>query len=193
MHCGSIELQNKPRREICGVYFFPAAHTYFRNDAHHFYLPLNICQCEVIDSKTMAPDRNPKRTLKKKLSTNRGEIEKRVRASSDDHHEIVFFQRHILDDINESTPGQDFLNEICPEGVRRTFRAVLIAVAKAPPKRFAGGGYWEAMHGEMSGWYEVRVNGPKRRHYRLFCLCRKLIGERKYRSNLFSFLFRQLL
>lgn len=118
----------------------------------------------------MAPDRNPKRTMKKKLSTHRGEIEKRIRPSSDDQHEIVFFQRHILDDINEPTPGQDFLNEICPEGVRRTFRAVLIAVAKAPPKRFAGGGYWEAMHGEMSGWYEVRVNGPKRRHYRLFCL-----------------------
>lgn len=26
------------------------------------------------------------------------------------------------------------------------------------------------MHGEMTGWYEVRVDGPKRRHYRLFCL-----------------------
>ena len=35
----------------------------------------------------MAPDRNPKRTLKKKLSTHRGEIEKKIRASSDDQHE----------------------------------------------------------------------------------------------------------
>ncbi len=26
------------------------------------------------------------------------------------------------------------------------------------------------MHGEMSGYYEVRVDGPQRRHYRLFCL-----------------------
>jgi hypothetical protein len=26
------------------------------------------------------------------------------------------------------------------------------------------------MHGEMSGFYEVRVDGPKRRHYRLFCI-----------------------
>ena len=86
----------------------------------------------------MTPDRNPKRTPRKKLAVSNGEIEKRTRPSSDDLHEIVFFQRHILDDINESTPGQDFLNEICPEGVRRTFRAVLIAVAKAPPKRFAG-------------------------------------------------------
>jgi len=133
-------------------------------------LSLKLCQREVLDSTTMAPDRNPKRRPKKKLAFNNGEFEKRTRPSPNDQHQIVFFQRHILDDINESTPGQDFLNEICPEGVRRTLRAVLIAVAKAPPKRFAGGGYWEAMHGDMSGWYEVRVDGPKRRHYRLFCL-----------------------
>lgn len=25
------------------------------------------------------------------------------------------------------------------------------------------------MHGDMVGWYEVRVDGPSRRHYRLFC------------------------
>jgi hypothetical protein len=49
-------------------------------------------------------------------------------------------------------------------------RAALAAVAAAPPKRFAGGGYWEAMKGDMTGWFEVRVDGPARRHYRLFCL-----------------------
>lgn len=49
-------------------------------------------------------------------------------------------------------------------------RAILIAVATAPPKRYSGGGYWEAMKGEMTGWFEVRVDGPKRHHYRLFCL-----------------------
>jgi hypothetical protein len=43
------------------------------------------------------------------------------------------------------------------------------AVAAAPPKRFAGGGYWEAMKGEMTGWSEVRVDGPQRHHCRLFC------------------------
>lgn len=49
--------------------------------------------------------------------------------------------------------------------------AVLIAVASAPPKRFSGGGYWEAMRGEMTGWFEVRVDGPPNRtHYRLFCI-----------------------
>lgn len=26
------------------------------------------------------------------------------------------------------------------------------------------------MHGVMSAFYEVRVDGPKRHHYRLFCL-----------------------
>jgi hypothetical protein len=41
--------------------------------------------------------------------------------------------------------------------------------AAAPPKRFAGGGYWEAMKGKMTGWFEVRVDGPRRHHYRLFC------------------------
>jgi hypothetical protein len=48
-------------------------------------------------------------------------------------------------------------------------RAVLAQVAAAPPKRFAGGGYWEAMKSGMTGWFEVRVDGPRRRHYRLFC------------------------
>jgi hypothetical protein len=48
-------------------------------------------------------------------------------------------------------------------------RAVLVAVAAAPPKRYSGGGYWEAMKGDMTGWFEVRVDGPKRHHSRLFC------------------------
>ncbi len=57
-----------------------------------------------------------------------------------------------------------------PTGVRAQARASLAAVAEAPPKRFAGGGYWEAMHGEMTGWFELRIDGPGRTHYRLFCL-----------------------
>ena len=48
--------------------------------------------------------------------------------------------------------------------------AVLRAVAEAPPNAFAGGGYWEAMHGSMAGYYEVRVDGRDRRHHRLFCV-----------------------
>src|SRR5688572_8635269 len=92
----------------------------------------------------------------------------RTGPSSDDAHEIVFFKRHPLDDPDEIAPGRKFLNG-CPSGVRAKFRAVLAAVAAAPPKRFAGGGYWEAMKGEMNGWFEVRVDGPNRHHYRLFC------------------------
>ena len=45
-----------------------------------------------------------------------------------------------------------------------------MAVAAAPPPAFSGGGKWEAMHGEMSGFFEVRVDGPQRHHYRLFCV-----------------------
>jgi hypothetical protein len=46
-----------------------------------------------------------------------------------------------------------------PVKVRATMRAVLVAVAEAPPHRFAGGGCWEAMKGDMAGWFEVRVDG----------------------------------
>jgi hypothetical protein len=48
--------------------------------------------------------------------------------------------------------------------------AVLDAVAAAPPPRFSGGGYWEAMHGKMTGYFEVRKQGPKREQFRLFCI-----------------------
>jgi hypothetical protein len=82
---------------------------------------------------------------------------------------IHFFQRHPKDDPDRHVPGRDFL-ESCPEKVRQMMVAVLKAVADAPPPRFAGGGKWEAMHDEMKGYYEVRVDGPKRQHYRLFCL-----------------------
>ncbi|MEV5412536.1 hypothetical protein AB0K60_27340 [Thermopolyspora sp. NPDC052614] len=53
---------------------------------------------------------------------------------------------------------------------------MLVAVATAPPCRFSGGGYWEAMRSEMAGYFEVRLDGPKpsggrgRHHYRLYCL-----------------------
>lgn len=91
-----------------------------------------------------------------------------IRPSSNDVHEIVYFQRHKDDDPNQTIPGRDFLAS-CPPSVAAQIMRVLIAVATAPPKRFAGGGYWEAMKSPMNGWYEVRVDGPRRRHYRLFC------------------------
>jgi Txe/YoeB family toxin of Txe-Axe toxin-antitoxin module len=82
---------------------------------------------------------------------------------------IHFFQRHRQDDPKQSVPARDFLLA-CPEKVRAMMVAVVKAVADAPPPMFSGGGKWEAMHGDMAGWYEIRVDGPNRHHYRLFCL-----------------------
>ncbi len=80
---------------------------------------------------------------------------------------IHFFQRHRADDANRTVPAREYLDD-CP--VTAKLFAVVKAVAEAPPPQFAGGGKWEAMHDEMSGVYEVRVDGPQRRHYRLFCV-----------------------
>ena len=66
-------------------------------------------------------------------------------------------------------PAADFLDG-CPPKVRGTILAVLDAVAAAPPPAFSGGGKWEAMHGDMGGYYEIRVTGPGREQFRLFCL-----------------------
>lgn len=58
---------------------------------------------------------------------------------------IHFFQRHVADDKSRSVP------------------------AEAPPPAFSGGGKWEAMHGEMSGFFEIRTQDGGMNH-RLFCL-----------------------
>lgn len=113
----------------------------------------------------MSPDRRQRR---KKSASAPAPAVAHARPSADAVHEIVFFRRHPTDDPHRRTPGREALNA-WPTKVRATARAALRAVAEAPPKRFAGGGYWEAMHGEMTGWFEVRVDGPGRRHYRLFC------------------------
>jgi Txe/YoeB family toxin of Txe-Axe toxin-antitoxin module len=68
-----------------------------------------------------------------------------------------------------TVPVDGFLDS-CPSKVEATILAVLEAVRAAPPPAFSGGGKWEAMHGSMGGYYEIRVTGPSRRHYRLFCL-----------------------
>jgi hypothetical protein len=77
---------------------------------------------------------------------------------------IVFYT-----DVTGAVPANAFLDD-CPPKVAATFIAVLDAVRGAPPPAFSGGGKWEAMHGTMSGYYEIRVTGPGRRHFRLFCL-----------------------
>ena len=54
--------------------------------------------------------------------------------------------------------------------------AVLDAVAEAPPPAFSGGGKWEAMHEDMAGFYEVRVQGGGMNH-RLFCILDRNVAD----------------
>lgn len=114
----------------------------------------------------MSPDPRDRRRRMKPPSK---PLAVRTGPSTDDPHEVVFFKRHRSDDVAEAEPGRAALSSY-PAKVRATMRAALVAVASAPPKRFAGGGYWEAMKGDMTGWFELRVDGPGRHHYRLFCL-----------------------
>ena len=89
-------------------------------------------------------------------------------ASSRDPWLIHFFQRHSSDDPGEPVPALGFFEGLTNK-IAAEIHAVLDAVAEAPPPSFAGGGKWEAMHGDMAGFYEVRVQGEGRNH-RLFCL-----------------------
>ena len=89
-----------------------------------------------------------------------------------DAHEIRFYR-----DDDGRLPAREYLQSL-PTNIRARIRAVAIEVAAAPPMRFSGGGYWEAMHGDMTGWFEIRVDGhPNRSHYRVFCLLDYDSGE----------------
>ncbi len=46
-------------------------------------------------------------------------------------------------------PGEDF-SDRCPIQVEAHFSRLLQAVAAGPPPAFPGGGYWQAMHGDMA-------------------------------------------
>lgn len=85
----------------------------------------------------------------------------------DDAWGVEYFRRHQADDPHERVPGRQFLWSIPPK-VRARFVTLLEVIADGPPMSF-GGGYWEAMHDAMSGFYEVRVDA-KDTHYRLFCI-----------------------
>jgi len=67
---------------------------------------------------------------------------------------------------DETVPTLEFLDD-CRGTIDAQFTAVLDAVAAAPPPRFSGGGKWEAMHGSMGGWYEIRLTGPSRSRVRV--------------------------
>lgn len=84
---------------------------------------------------------------------------------------IHFFQRHIEDDPKRSVPALEFLISL-PTKVAAEIHAVLDAVAAAPPPSFSGGGKWQAMHGDMAGFFEIRVRGGGRNH-RLLCLLQR--------------------
>jgi hypothetical protein len=87
---------------------------------------------------------------------------------SADRWRVHFFRRHQDDDPGQAVPTIEFLDGL-PTKVAAEIHAVLDAVATAPPPSFAGGGKWEAMHGDMAGYFEVRVQGGGMNH-RLFCL-----------------------
>jgi hypothetical protein len=78
--------------------------------------------------------------------------------------DVVYYRQ-----ADGQTPAIDFLDG-CPTKLQARFDAVLDDVAAAPPPRYSGGGRWEAMHGDMGGFYEVRVQGPSREQFRLFCI-----------------------
>lgn len=82
-------------------------------------------------------------------------------------HEIVFYSG--VKSSNLIMDPLEFIKQ-SPTGVKSKIFSLLRVIAKAPPKRFSGGGYWEAMRGSMNGWHELRVGGPGRTHYRLFCI-----------------------
>lgn len=66
-------------------------------------------------------------------------------------------------------PAEEFLDGLRSKVAAR-FDVVLDTVRDAPPPRFSGGGFWEAMHGTMNGYYEIRLTGPGRMQHRLFCI-----------------------
>jgi hypothetical protein len=82
-----------------------------------------------------------------------------------------------------TVPALEFLDG-CPGKLEGEFTAVLDAVADAPPPQFSGGGKWEAMHGEMTGYHEIRLTGPGREQFRLFCLLENASDEELRRRGL---------
>lgn len=86
-------------------------------------------------------------------------------------------------DQQGNVPAESFL-ENCPMSVEAHLIAVLDAVAEAPPPQFSGGGKWEAMHGDMKGYYEVRATGPGREQFRLFCLLENADAKELQRRGL---------
>ena len=67
-----------------------------------------------------------------------------------------------------AVPARAWLGAV-PDAVEAEIMATIDAVAQGPPPQFRGGLRYQAMHGDMTGWFEVRTKHRKRL-YRLFCL-----------------------
>jgi len=76
--------------------------------------------------------------------------------------------RCLLQIAQRKDPGRGVPGR-APDRVEARIDAVLEAVRAAPPPKFSGGGFWEAMHGGMGGYYEIRVRAGNDLH-RLFCI-----------------------
>jgi len=78
------------------------------------------------------------------------------------------FFRRVDSDADPPVPARAWLDSL-PDEVAAEIMATVDAVAAGPPPQFRGGLRYQAMHGSMSGWFEVRVKHQKIL-YRLFCL-----------------------
>jgi hypothetical protein len=101
-------------------------------------------------------------------SRKRGKRTDITRSAGDSERPVLWSVIYYLA-ADGTAPALEFL-DACPTAIDAQFTAVLDAVAAAPPPQFSGGGKWEAMHGTMGGWYEIRLTGPGREQFRLFCL-----------------------
>jgi hypothetical protein len=82
-----------------------------------------------------------------------------------DPWEIVYYKA-----ADGRVPVFDYFIESCTVKLIAFMNAVLDSVAAAPPPAFSGGGHWEAMRGDMAGYFEAKAIGPSRHHHRVFCI-----------------------
>lgn len=79
--------------------------------------------------------------------------------------EIVYYKT-----ADGRVPAFDYFIDSCTSKLHGFLNAILDSVAAAPPPAFSGGGRWEAMRGNMAGYYEAKAIGPDRHHHRVFCI-----------------------
>jgi hypothetical protein len=72
-------------------------------------------------------------------------------------------------DASGYVPARHFLAKECPDSVRISLLAILVAVRDAPPPSFPASNMWHAMHGKMKGFHEARDEHDGVL-YRVFCV-----------------------